>query len=58
MIFESHTLPFSLLIFVADVDFDDLRIVDKSNSTSKAPVFRRAQLPPITVLSSEFHAPT
>ena len=40
-------IPFSLRIFAADGDFDDLRIVDKSNWIGKALVFPRALQPQV-----------
>ena len=43
--------PFSLRIFVADGDPDDLRIVDKSNWIGKALVFPRALLPQVKARS-------
>jgi len=39
--------PFSLRIFVADCDPDDLRIVEKSNWIAKALVLPRALLPQV-----------
>ncbi|MEI2679658.1 MAG: GIY-YIG nuclease family protein [Burkholderiaceae bacterium] len=41
------SIPFSLRIFVADGDPDDLRVVERSNWGGKALVFPRALLPQV-----------
>ncbi len=43
----SLSSPFSLRIFVADVDPEGLRIVERSNWIGKAVVFPRSLLPSV-----------